>query len=144
MKPKFTPKQVASFTLMIDNGILQYICDNSEESESILTTIGERFAEIDEGKFLREQITYNSVVECADERGEVGYLAIQALDRYCNSTVVGKQFENNVISALSKSTGKVYVCHDGMNVGKALRQLLRLRDWATKEDILKEIEELIK
>lgn len=95
MKTKFTPKQIANFQSMIYNGILEYICSNSEdseESEALLTNIGEKFAEVEEGRYLREQITDSQVIEAACERGELGYLADASISRYCKDGNVGKDF----------------------------------------------------
>ena len=66
---RYTAKQIESFKEMVKNDILSQIID-----ENFFTSLCEKVDEIDEGKFIYEQIRIGGVINEYDARGELGEL----------------------------------------------------------------------
>ena len=117
---KYTDKQIEKFKEMYQNGILQQL-EEYERVEIIDNIIG-----LDEATILAGcSISIDELVEIADTRCELGDLAETATVTYNirYPRPVEKQKQVNYKSELIA--------------------LLGLRNWATKEDIINELNELL-
>ena len=113
---KYTEKQIERFKEMFRNGILEQL----EEYERV--EIIDNIVELDEATILAGcSISIDELVDIADTRCELGYLAKEYNMRYPEP--IGKPKTPNYKQAL---------------IG-----LLGLRAWATKEDIVTELSELL-
>jgi len=109
---KFTDKQIATFLKMINDGILYQIDTNDQVIiiDSILEEEGTDF-------LAKCNISTNSLIDIADECGELGYLAEQAAKTY------SERYPSNKKEAPLEQ----------------LREILSLRDWAGKNEIINEL-----
>ena len=78
--------------------------------------------EFEEGKYIGEAINTKFVLSWADEAGELGELVEKGAEELCLKLVDDFRPENK-------------------DLIKALREMLDLPDWATKADILRELED---
>lgn len=117
---KYTEKQIEKFKEMYQNGILEQL----EEPERL--DIIESIISIDEATILAGcSISIDDLIEIADTRNELGYLAETATKAY--NVRYPKPIEKQ----------------KQVNYKAELIALLGLRNWATKEDIINFINELI-
>lgn len=117
---KYTEKQIEKFKEMFRNGILEQL----EEYERV--EIIENIIELDESTILaRCSMSTNELVEIADTRCELGDLAETAT----------KEYNRRYPEPIGKPKTP--------NYKQALIGLLGLRPWATKEDIVNELSELL-
>ena len=117
---KYTEKQIEKFKEMYQNGILEQL----EEPERL--DIIESIISIDEATIIAGcSISIDELVEIADTRCELGDLAKTATITYNRRypKPIGKQKQ--------------------INYKDELIALLGLRHWATKEDIINELNELL-
>lgn len=128
---KCTEKQIESFKEMINNGIISQIDGDCE----LCRRIAKDIHEIDEGYFTFENVSTNEVVNEWRERGE---------DWILLETIINNQSERNkerLMEHLLKEY-KEYFPLTEIN-RKSMIELLRLPFFATKEDILKELNEIL-
>lgn len=128
---KYTEKQIESFKGMINNGIISQIDGDCE----LCRRIAKDIHEIDEGYFTFENVSTNEVVNEWRERGE---------DWILLETIINNQSERNkerLMEHLLKEY-KEYFPLTEIN-RKSMIKLLELRDYATKEDILNELKEIL-
>ena len=78
--------------------------------------------EFEEGKYIGEAINTKFVLNWADEAGELGDLVKKGAEELCLKLVDASRPENK-------------------DLIKALRAMLDLPDWATKADILRELDD---
>ena len=117
---KYTEKQIEKFKEMYQNGILEQL----EEHERL--DIIESIIEIDEATILAGcSISTDELIEIADTRNELGCLAETAMETY------NRRYPEPI--------GKP----NQVNYKAELIALLGLRHWATKKDIINELNELI-
>ena len=117
---RYTEKQIEKFKEMFRNGILEQL----EEYERV--EIIDNIIELDEATILSGcSISIAELVDIADTRCELGELAETATK------------EHNM--RYPEPIGK----QKAPNYKMALIGLLGLRPWATKEDIVKELSELL-
>lgn len=117
---KYTDKQIEKFKEMYLNGILEQL----EEYERV--EIIESIIEIDEATIIAGcSISVDELVEIADTRCELGDLAETAT----------KEYKRRYPEPIGKPKTP--------NYKQALIGLLGLRAWATKEDIVSELSELL-
>ena len=117
---KYTEKQIEKFKEMFRNGILEQL----EESERV--EIIDNIIEIDEATILAScNISTEELVDIADTMNELSALAETATKEY------NMRYPEPV--------GKPKI----PNYKQALIGLLGLRAWATKEDIVTELRELL-
>ena len=117
---KYTEKQTEKFKEMLSNGILEQL-EEPDRLDIIENIIG-----IDEATILAGcSISIDELVEIADTRNELGDLAETATKAY------------NM--RYPKPMGKPKT----PNYKLALIALLGLRNWATKKDIINELNELL-
>ena len=117
---KYTDKQIEKFKEMLRNGILKQL----EESEHV--EIIDNIIDINESTILAScNISTEELVDIADTMNELSYLAETATNEYNRRS--------------PEPIGKPKT----PNYKQALIGLLGLRAWATKEDILAELSELL-
>lgn len=117
---------------MVKNDILSQIID-----ENFFTSLCEKVDEIDEGKFIYEQIRIGGVINEYDARGELGELIQCSLQVQDNR----HRLAPSIISLLQNYVAQ----YSGVKMidRKLFIQLLGLRAYATKADIMKELDELL-
>ena len=117
---KYTEKQIEKFKEMFRNGILEQL----EEYEHV--EIIDNIIELNESTILAScNISTEELVDIADTMNELSYLAETATNEY------NRRYPEPV------GTPKA------PNYKQALIGLLGLRPWATKEDIVAELSELL-
>lgn len=126
---KYTEKQIETFKEMIKGGIISQIEDDCQ----ICRRIAKDIHQIEEGYFTFEGLTTNEVVNEWNTRGERGDLICQLIDSFDNPTNIIK----NIVKVYEE-----YLPTTEIN-RKSMIKLLGLRDYATKEDILKELNEIL-
>ncbi|UYI64313.1 hypothetical protein [Bacteroides ovatus] len=129
---RYTAKQMETFKEMVNNNILSQIVD-----DNFFTSLCEKVGEIDEGKFIYEQIGMSGVIDEYDARGELGELIQCSLQVQDNRHRLAASIINllrNYVAKYSKTE---------MIDRKLFIQLLGLRAYATKADIMKELDELL-
>lgn len=126
---KYTEKQIESFKEMINNGIISQIDGDCELCRKISTDIHK----IDEGYFTFEDLTTNEIVNEWDARGEKGDLIGKLIESY--------DHPENILKYIVKDNEE-YLLPDKID-RKYMIKLLNLRDYATKEDILNELNEIL-
>lgn len=129
---RYTAKQIEAFKEMVKNDILSQIID-----ENFFTSLCEKVDEIDEGKFIYEQIRIGGVINEYDARGELGELIQCSLQVQDNR----HRLAPSIISLLQNYVAQ----YSGVKMidRKLFIQLLGLRAYATKADIMKELDELL-
>ena len=129
---RYTAKQMETFKEMVNNNILSQIVH-----DNFFTSLCEKVGEIDEGKFIYEQIGMSGVIDEYDARGELGELIQCSLQVQDNRHRLAASIINllrNYVAKYSKTE---------MIDRKLFIQLLGLRAYATKADIMKELDELL-
>ena len=117
---KYTDKQIEKFKEMYQNGILKQL-EECERVEIIDNIIG-----IDEATILAScNIFIEELVDIADTMNELGCLAEMA----------AKEYNRRYPKHIEKQKQ--------VNYKSELIALLGLRDWATKEDIINELNDLL-
>lgn len=126
---KYTEKQIESFKEMINNGIISQIDGDCELCRKISTDIHK----IDEGYFTFENLTTNEIVNEWDARGEKGHLIDSLIECYDKPEIILK----DIVKTYSE-----YLFPDQVD-RRYMIKLLGLRDYATKEEIIKELNEIL-
>lgn len=126
---KYTEKQIETFKEMVKGGIISQIEDDCQ----IFRRIAKDIHQIEEGYFTFEDLTTNEVVNEWNARGERGDLICQLIESFDSPT--------NTIKNIVKDYEE-YLPTTEIN-RKSMIKLLGLRDYATKEDILKELNEIL-
>lgn len=126
---KYTEKQIETFKEMIKGGIISQIEDDCQ----ICRRIAKDIHQIEEGYFTFEDLTTNEVVNEWNARGERTSLICNLIDSFDNPTNIIK----NIVKVYEE-----YLPTTEIN-RKSMIKLLGLRDYATKEDILKELNEIL-
>ena len=117
---KYTDKQIESFKAMARNGILKQL----EEAEHV--EIIDNIIDLDEATILAScNISTEDLVDIADTMNELSYLAETA----------SKEYNKRYPEPIGKPKTP--------NYKQALIGLLGLRAWATKDDIVAELSELL-
>ena len=117
---KYTEKQIEKFKEMYQNGILEQL----EEYEQV--EIIDNIIELNEATILAScSISTEELVDIADTRCELSYLAETAT----------KEYNSRYPEPIGKPKTP--------NYKQALIGLLGLRAWATKDDIVKELSEVL-
>ena len=130
MKKKFTERQIDSFKKMIDNGIIEQLSD----CPTLLRKIVSDLKDVDEGEIIYGEMTTSGIVNEYDARGETGHLVYELIDS------ISDRDRKRFVNRLAKDYD-TYI--DGEVDRKTMIELLGLRDFATKEDILKELNEIL-
>lgn len=126
---KFTEKQVDTFMQMCKDGMIQRLCEDGYTT--ILRSIARTLIENNNGDIINSEITINEFVSMFDERGETYHLAKELIDDLSNSMKIALLSEYKEYLPKQEVTRKTMI------------DLLGLRDFATKEDIIKELNEIL-
>lgn len=126
---RYTEKQIESFKEMINNGIISQIDGECELCRKIAHDIHE----IDEGYFTFENLSTNEIVNEWDARGEKGYLIDSLIESYDKPEIILK----DIVKTYSEYLFPVQVDR------RYIIKLLGLRDYATKEEIINELKDVL-
>lgn len=129
----FTEKQIDLFLNDINNGILDYMNDNYMDYK--LETVSDKLSKVDEGRYILSGISNEQIANEYNARGETYHLIQYLID---NEETSDKRITIRLISERYKQ----YIPKPNVN-RKTMIDLLGLRDFATKEDILKELNEIL-
>lgn len=128
---KYTEKQIESFKEMINNGIISQIDGDPELCRKIAKDIHE----IEEGYFTFENLSTNEVINEWEHRGESWELLRRVIE---NQEEFGKE---RLMKMLLKDYEEYFPL---MEINrKSMIKLLCLPFFATKEDIIKELNEIL-
>lgn len=128
---KYTEKQIESFKEMINNGIISQIDGDTELCRKIAKDIHE----IEEGHFTFENLSTNEVINEWEQRGKSWELLRRVIE---NQEEFGKE---RLMKTLLKDYEEYFPL---MEINrKSMIKLLRLPFFATKEDIIKELNEIL-
>lgn len=130
---KFTEKQIETFMSAINNGILQYMDENNLIDS--LCTVSDKLSDVDEGRYILSNISNEQIANEYNSRGETYHLIqtlIDSEERKEKGLTVKRLFDNY----------KQYVPKQEIT-RKTMIYLLGIRDFATKEEILKELNEIL-
>lgn len=130
---KFTEKQIDVFLNDINDGILDYMNENYMDYK--LETVSDKLSKVDEGKYILSGISNKQIANEYNARGETYHLIQSLID---NEDTSDKRITIRLISERYKQ----YIPKPNVN-RKTMIDLLGLRDFATKEDILKELNEIL-
>lgn len=130
---KFTEKQIGVFMSAINNGILEYMNDNYMIDE--LETVCSKLSKVDEGRYILSDISNEQIANEYSSRGETYHLIQTLID---NEDVK----EKSLTVKLLFDRYKQYIPKQEVT-RKTMIDLLGLRDFATKEDIIKELNEIL-
>lgn len=126
---KYTEKQIETFKEMVKGGIISQLDDDPR----ICRQIAKDIHQIEEGYFTFERLTTNEVVNEWNARGERGDLICQLIESFDDPTKTIK----NIVKDYEEYLPTIEINR------KSMIKLLGLRDYATKEDILKEVNEIL-
>lgn len=128
---KYTEKQIESFKEMINNGIISQINGDPELCRKIAKDIHK----IEEGYFILENLSTSEVINEWELRGESWELLRRIIE---NQEEFGKE---RLMKTLLKDYEEYFPLIDINR--KSMIKLLRLPFFATKEDIIKELNEIL-
>lgn len=114
---------------MIKGGIIPQLDDDPQ----ICRRIAKDIHQIEEGYFTFERLTTNEIVNEWNARGERGDLICQLIESFDDPTKTIK----NIVKDYEEYLSTIEINR------KSMIKLLGLRDYATKEDILKELNEIL-
>lgn len=126
---KYTEKQIETFKEMVKGGIISQLDDDPRICRQIAKDIHQR----EERYFTFEGLTTNEIVNEWNARGERGGLICQLIESFDDPTKTIK----NIVKNYEEYLPTIEINRQSMI------KLLGLRDYATKEDILKEINEIL-
>lgn len=128
---KYTEKQIESFKEMINNGIISQIDGYPELCRKIVRDVHE----IEEGYFTFENLSTNEIVNQWEERGESWDLLNKIIENE------SEREKERLMEYLSEEYEEYF---PKMEINrKSMIKLLGLRDFATKDDILNELKEIL-
>lgn len=128
---KYTEKQIESFKEMINNGIISQIDGDPELCRKIAKDIHE----IEEGYFIFENLSTSEVINERELRGESWDLLNKIIQNE------SEREKERLMKYLSENYEEYF---PKMEINrKSMIKLLELRDFATKEDILNELKEIL-
>lgn len=130
---KFTEKQIDVFMNAINNGILEYMNDNYMNDN--LETVSDKLSDVDEGRYILSDISKQQVANEFNARGETYHLIQTLIDNE-------EEKEKRLTVKLLFDRYKQYIPKKNVT-RQTMIDLLGLRDFATKEDILKELNEIL-
>lgn len=129
----FTEKQIETFVQRCNDGMIKYLYEC--EYVNILRKIARTLIENDNGNIINSEITINEIVSMFDERGESYHLAKELIDS------LDERKKRSAIKCLFTDYKQYLPKQDVTR--KTMIDLLGLRDFATKEEILKELNEIL-
>lgn len=128
---KYTEKQIESFKEMINNGIISQIDGDPELCRKIAKDIHE----IEEGYFIFENLSTSEVINEWELRGESWDLLNKIIENE------SEREKDKLMKYLSDNYEEYF---PKMEINrKSMIKILRLPFFATKEDIIKELNEIL-
>lgn len=128
---KYTEKQIESFKEMINNGIISQIDGDPELCRKIAKDIHE----IEEGYFIFENLSTSEVINEWELRGESWDLLNKIIQNE------SEREKERLMKDLSENYEEYF---PKMEINrKSMIKLLELRDFATKEDIINELKDIL-
>ena len=128
---KYTEKQIESFKEMINNGIISQIDGDPELCRKIAKDIHE----IEEGYFIFENLLTSEVINEWELRGESWDLLNKIIENE------SEREKDKLMKYLSDNYEEYF---PKMEINrKSMIKILRLPFFATKEDIIKELNEIL-
>lgn len=128
---KYTEKQIESFKEMINNGIISQIDGDPELCRKIAKDIHE----IEEGYFIFENLSTSEVINEWELRGESWDLLNKIIENE------SEREKDKLMKYLSENYEEYF---PKMEINrKSMIKILRLPFFATKEDIIKELNEIL-
>lgn len=121
---KFTEKQIITFKNMVMEGVIDQI--DTELARSII----EKLYNIEEGRLITEVLSAPEVIIEWDSRGE----SYELVENIIENSSYGQRILSSIIE---NHIEEIEVNR------KTMIKLLRLRDFANKEDIIKELNEIL-
>ena len=128
---KYSEKQIESFKEMINNGIISQI----EGDPGVCRKIAKDIHEIEEGYFVFENMATYEVINEWELRGESWNLLQGIIEDQGD-------FEKEMFMKTLQKDYEKYFLPAEVN-RKFLTKLLNLRDFATKDDIINELREIL-
>lgn len=118
--------------LISDKEIWEYFC---EEHENSLDTLCEQVVEVNEGSYLMEHLDIGFMISAVDEWGELGSLVIEGLSRIPPEDRMDMMRDTHLVPKLDN--------YCSSRNRSTMIEILGLREWATKEDIIKSLSEVL-
>ena len=118
--------------LITDKRVWEYFCDEHENS---LDTLCEQIVETNEGRHLIGHLSTGFMLSAADECGELSSLVIEGLSRISLEDRLGIMRDTHSVPKFDNYSS---------DLNKSMMiEMLGLREWATKEDIIKALSEVL-
>lgn len=118
--------------LISDKTVWKYFCENHDNELDYLCG---RIVEVDEGRPLMSHLDIGLMATASEECGELSFLATECFSRL--SPLDRKTIVNEVI-------GLPVLDNYGSKENRAMMiKMLGLREWSTKEDILRALAEIL-
>ena len=118
--------------LIADKKVWEYFC---EEHENSLDTLCEQVVEANEGSYLMGHLGIGFMLSAADASGELSSLVIEGLSRIPLRDRVDIMRDTYPVPELDN--------HRSSQNRSTMIEILGLREWATKEDIIKSLSEVL-
>jgi hypothetical protein len=118
--------------LIADKKVWEYFC---EEHKNSLDTLCEKVVETNEGGYLMGHLDIGFMASAADSRGELSSLVIEGLSRIPLEDRMSLLRDIRSVPGLDK--------YRSSRNRSTMIEILGLREWATKEDIIKSLSEVL-
>lgn len=118
--------------LISDKKVWKYFCENHDDE---LDDLCEKIVEVDEGGPLRRHLDIGLMATASEECGELSFLATECFSRL--SPLDRKAIVKKVIGL------PVLDNYDSKENRDTMIEMLGLREWSTKEDILRALAEIL-
>lgn len=118
--------------LIADKTVWQYFCENHDNE---LDSLCEKIIEVDEGHPLMSHLDVGLMATASDERGELGSLVAECFSRLSTRDRKAIVKEGNGLPVLDN--------YDSKENRDSMIEMLGLREWSTKEDILRALAEVL-
>jgi len=118
--------------LIADKEVWKYFCEEHEDS---LDTLCEQVVETNEGYHLMGHLGIEFMISAADECGELYSLVIEGLSRISPEDRLGIMRDTSSVPRFDNYSS---------DLNKSMMiEMLGLREWSTKEDIIKAISKVL-
>ena len=118
--------------LIADKEVWEYFCEEHEDS---LDTLCKQVVEANEGYYLRGHLGIGFMISAADESGELSSLVIEGLSRISLEDRLGIMRDSHSVPEFDN--------YSSSRNKSMMIEMLGLRAWATKEDIIKSLSEVL-
>ncbi len=118
--------------LIADKKVWEYFCDEHRNS---FDTLCEQVVEVDEGSYIMGHLGIEFMLSAADTSGELSSLVIEGLSRIPLEDRMDIMRDTHSVPELDNYCSK--------RNRSTMIEILGLREWATKEDIIKALSEVL-